>query len=221
MNLFSELNINNELCFDVGANVGIKTEKFLSHGASVVCIEPQLFCCSILETKFSTNDKVKIVRTALGSLTGTSSMFISNEHTLSTMSSDFMFETTKQRFKNTVWQKEETVDVSTLDNMINLFGVPKYCKIDVEGYEVEILKGLSNKIKYISIEFVPELKEKTLECIELINKLGDYEYNYIDGESEEFVFNEWIDSETIGNYLKANNDYQNSFGDLYAKLNSK
>jgi hypothetical protein len=102
--------------------------------------------------------------------------------------------------------------------MINLYGLPKYCKIDVEGYEVEILKGLSNKIKYISIEFVPELKQKTLECIDLINKLGDYEYNYIDGESENFVFDEWVDSETIVNYLKANNDYQNSFGDLYAKL---
>jgi FkbM family methyltransferase len=218
MNLFNELNINGELCFDVGANIGVKTEKFLSYGASVVCIEPQLFCNSVLETKFSTNEKVKIVKTALGSSIGSSSMFISDEHTLSTMSSDFMHETTKQRFKNTVWGKEETVDVSTLDNMINLYGLPKYCKIDVEGYEVEILKGLSNKIKYVSVEFVPELKQKTLECMDLINKIGDYEYNYIDGESEDFVFNEWIDSETMKNYLKSNNDYQNSFGDLYAKL---
>jgi FkbM family methyltransferase len=218
MNLFSEINLINELCFDVGANVGNKTEKFLSYGASVICIEPQTYCNSILESKFSTNEKVKIIKTALGSSESTSSMFISDHHTLSTMSSDFMSETKKQRFKNVVWGKEEIVTVSTLDNMIKTFGIPKYCKIDVEGYEVEILKGLSTKIKYISIEFVPELKGKTFECIDLINKLGKYEYNYIDGETEDFVFNNWVDSETIISYLSANNDYANSFGDLYAKL---
>jgi hypothetical protein len=134
------------------------------------------------------------------------------------MSPDFMSETKKQRFKNVVWEKEETVTVSTLDNIIKLYGVPKYCKIDVEGYEVEILKGLSTKIKYISVEFVPELKEKTFESIGLIDKLGEYKYNYIDGENENFVFNDWVDSETIITYLRANNDYENSFGDLYAKL---
>jgi FkbM family methyltransferase len=218
MNLFNEINIINELCFDVGANIGNKTEKFLSYGASVICIEPQTYCNSILESKFSTNEKVKIVKTALGSSEDSKSMFISEHHTLSTMSSDFMSETKKQRFKNVVWEKEESVNVSTLDNIINLYGVPKYCKIDVEGYEVEILKGLSTKIKYISVEFVPELKEKTFECIVLIDKLGEYKYNYIDGENEDFVFNEWIDSETIISYLRANNDYVNSFGDLYAKL---
>jgi FkbM family methyltransferase len=197
------------LCFDVGANIGGKTEKFLSYGASVICIEPQLLCRTILESKFSTNDKVKIVKTSLGSSVGTSTIFISDEHTLSTMSSDFMVETTKQRFKNTVWGKEETVDVSTLDNMINLYGLPKYCKIDVEGYEVEILKGLSNKIKYISVEFVPELKQKTFECIDLIDKLGDYKYNYIEEESEEFIFNDWVDNKTIiDSKLKSKGIYQ-------------
>jgi FkbM family methyltransferase len=218
MNLFNELNIINELCFDVGANIGNKTEKFLSYGASVICIEPQTYCNSILESKFSTNEKVKIVKTALGSSEDSKSMFICDHHTLSTMSSDFMSETKKQRFKNVVWEKEESVNVSTLDNIINLYGVPKYCKIDVEGYEVEILKGLSTKIKYISVEFVPELKEKTFECISLMDKLGEYKYNYIDGENEDFVFNEWIDSEIIISYLSDNNDYVNSFGDLYAKL---
>lgn len=218
MNLFNELNLKNELCFDVGANVGNKTEKFLSLGASVVCIEPQEYCVSILNSKFSNNEKVKIVKSALGSSNDTKTMFISNEHTLSTMSADFMLETTKHRFKNTVWQKEETINVSTLDNMIENYGVPKYCKIDVEGYEVEILKGLSKQIKYISIEFVPELKQKTFQCIDTINKLGNYRYNYIDGESENFVFDEWVKSEEIINFLANNNDFEISFGDLYAKL---
>ena len=56
MNLFNEINIINELCFDVGANIGNKTEKFLSYGDSVICIEPQTYCNSILESKFSTNE---------------------------------------------------------------------------------------------------------------------------------------------------------------------
>lgn len=218
MNIFNELKINNELCFDIGANIGNKTEKFLSYGASVISIEPQTYCYSILEKKFLNNEKVKIVNSALGSNEGTNSMFISEEHTLSTMSNDFMTETKKNRFKSTIWNETEIVNVSTLDKIIDVYGVPKYCKIDVEGYEVEILKGLSNKIQYISIEFVPELKYKTFQCIELINKLGEYKYNYVDSESEVFTFEKWVDSETIINYLKNNNDYIFSFGDLYAKL---
>ena len=218
MNIFNELNLKNELCFDVGANIGTKTEKFLSIGASVVCIEPQEYCISVLESKFVNNDKVKIVKNALGSSNETKTMFISDAHTISTLSNDFILETIKNRFKNAIWDKQQIVNILTIDDIIKDYGVPKFCKIDVEGYETEILKGLSTKIKYISIEFIPELKHKTFECIDIINKLGNYSYNYVDGESENFEFNEWIKKEEIINFLSNNNDFERSFGDLYAKL---
>lgn len=218
MNLFIELDLQNQMCFDVGANIGKKSEKFLSYGASVVCIEPQKYCVSMLKSRFEKDGRVQIVNCALGSKKDFGSIFISEEHTLSTMSLDFITETSKERFTNTVWKGEETVEILTLDSIIEIHGLPKYCKIDAEGYEVEILKGLSRPIKFISVEFVPELKGKTFEAMSLIDKLGDYKYNYINGESEFFEFENWIDKKEMIGYLEKNNDFKISFGDLYAKL---
>lgn len=218
MELFKELRIDNELCFDVGSNIGNKTDKFLSYGAKVVCIEPQKDCVLTLVSKFKNNNNVTIVQSALGSSVGSNIIYISDHNTLSTMSIDFISETKKQRFVKNNWDKEEIVNVTTLDNLIGLYGIPKFCKIDVEGYETEVLNGLSHPIPYISIEFVPELKNKTFQCIDIIDNISNYKYNYIEGENEVFTFNEWVDKKTIKDYLSLNNDYVVSFGDLYAKL---
>lgn len=218
MNLYNELKLLGKLCFDVGANLGNKTSKFLSFGASVVSIEPQSSCFSILKSKFSENQNVHLVNTALGCEEGVKSMFISEHHTLSTLSVDFMNEVTKHRFKNNIWGKTEEVSITTLDKLIELYGLPKFCKIDCEGYEIEILKGLTKPLEYISLEFVPELKHKTFECIEVINKLGNYKFNYVEGESDSFLFDNWLSDLEIIEYLKTKNDFVFSFGDLYAKL---
>ena len=218
MNIFDHLISNGSLCFDIGANVGKKTELFLSLGARVVCIEPQSNCINILNEKFKHNQNVKIVNTALGEKEDKLDIFISPSDTVSTMSKDFIEITSLERFKHIIWNKTETVNVTTLDNLISEYGLPDYCKIDVEGYEVEVLKGLTKKVKFISVEFTPELKDKTFQCISMLNKIGDYEYNYSEGESHVFTFDSWQTSDQIIEFLKKNNDFQVSFGDLYAKL---
>ena len=45
------------------------------------------------------------------------------------------------------------VPVVTLDAAIEHYGVPAYCKIDVEGWEFEVLRGLSQAVDLISLEF--------------------------------------------------------------------
>src|SRR5262245_14614026 len=40
-----------DLCFDIGANYGFKTEVFLSLGARVVAFEPQPDCCQELKAR--------------------------------------------------------------------------------------------------------------------------------------------------------------------------
>jgi len=218
MNIFDHLISNESLCFDVGANIGKKTELFLSLGAKVVCIEPQSNCINTLTEKFRDNEKVKIVSTALGEREDVLDIFISPMDTLSTMSTDFIEVTSLERFEKIVWDRKEKVRVTTLDNLISEYGLPDYCKIDVEGYELEVLRGLTKKIKCISVEFTPELKNKTFECIAIIDGIGEYEYNYSEEESHLFTFDDWKTSEEITEFLKKNNDFRMSFGDLYARL---
>ena len=218
MNIFDDLITEGSLCFDVGANIGKKTGLFLSLGAKVVCVEPQKNCIDILSEKFKDNKNVKIINTALGEKEDELDIFISPSDTVSTMSRDFIETTSLERFKGIVWDKKEKVKVTTLDNIISEYGLPDYCKIDVEGYELEVLKGLTKKIKFISVEFTPELKNKTFECISTIDEIAEYEYNYSEGESHLFTFKKWKTSEEIIEFLRKNNDFRVSFGDLYARL---
>lgn len=218
MNILKSIITEDSLCFDIGANIGKKTELFLALGAKVVCIEPQSICINNLKQKFTNNNKVEIVNVALGEKKHKSKIFTSNAHTVSSMSKEFIDKTKQQRFKDINWNGSQDVDVTTLDDIISTFGVPKFCKIDVEGYEVEVLKGLTQPIEIISLEFTPELKEKTFECIKILNTIGNYEFNYSEGESGIYSFDEWLDEEKIINFLKQNNDFRISFGDLYAKL---
>jgi FkbM family methyltransferase len=216
MEIFNKIVSNNDLCYDVGANNGNKTESLLSLGARVVCVEPQSGCYQHLVSKFNGNQNVNIENTALGKSDGVGSIHISQAHTLSTMSESFMSETTKERFVGNSWNSQEEVKITTLDYLISKYGIPKFCKIDVEGFEVEVLKGLSQPIPFLSIEFVPELKSNTFECIEMLSKLGDYKFNYSEGETGVFSFEEHVSKEEIIEFLSKNNDYKVSFGDLYA-----
>ena len=72
---------------------------------------------------------------------------ISDAHVLSSMSNRWIESTTQSgRFSSYNWNKSIDVKVDTLDNMFTKFGVPRFVKIDVEGYELEVLQGLSRQL---------------------------------------------------------------------------
>jgi FkbM family methyltransferase len=218
MNIYSEILNLNDLCFDIGANKGSKTLEMLQFNARVVCVEPQKIPFNDLKTKLFNNSNVFLLNKALSSISGTSEIFISYANTLSTMSSEFINTTSKLRFRGITWDTKEVVETTTLDILIKEYGTPKFCKIDVEGYEVEVLKGLTSPIPFISIEFTPELKHKTFECMEYMTKVSDYVFNYSEGESLKFSFDNWLTKEDMICFLSKNNDFVSSFGDVYMKL---
>ena len=198
-----------DLVFDVGANYGNKSKLFLEKGAKVIAFEPQEQCLLSLWNLDTHN--IIIENIALDKEKGEDTLFISNSDTLSSMSIDFISETRKERFKDNTWNETRQVKTDTLDNMIKKYGVPKYIKIDVEGYEYNVLQGLTQPIEYISIEFTPELLDDTLKCLELLKG----KFNYVSQENTEFMFREWQTKEEIISYLKSINDYKVEFGDIY------
>ena len=222
MNIFEEIISKDDLCFDVGANIGKKADTFLSLGAKVVCVEPQEKCVKILFDKFKNNDKVIIVAKGLSSSDGEKRIFISPADTITSMSEEFIRTVKEDRFRAETWDtnSETFCHTTTMDNLINLYGLPNFCKIDVEGYELEVLKGLSKPIPNISIEFTPELKHLTFKCIEHMLEIANYKFNYSEGESLKFSFQRWVSKEDIINFLKQKNDHR-SFGDLYMKCFDK
>lgn len=52
------------------------------------------------------------------------------------------------------------------------------CKIDVEGFEREVFKGLSRPLARLLFEFHAEFIGETLGCLERLRELGLYRFNF-------------------------------------------
>jgi FkbM family methyltransferase len=203
-----------DLVFDVGCNIGDKAQTYLNMGAKVIGFEPQKKCANYAAFRFGDMD-FTMEPIALSNYKGNASLWESNAPTISSMSKQFIDTVKDGRFKEYSWGSEIKVNVDTLDNMIDKYGKPNYIKIDVEGYELNVLKGLTQPIPLISIEFTPELIENTLVCIEYLGE-GKM-YNYGSQNNNYYTFDEWVDKETITKYLESLKDYKIEFGDVYIK----
>jgi len=222
---YSQFINEGDLCFDVGANLGNRTGVFLELGAKVVAVEPQDNCMKKLKKKYKNNSEVVLIHKALGAEKGEGNLMLSDSHTVSSMSGEWienvkksdMFFTSTSAFQ---WNKNVVVPVTTLDELIEEYGVPAMCKIDVEGFEDEVINGLSRSIEMLSFEFTPTpaLIEKAIRSIEHLSSIGDVKFNYSFGEKMAFALDEWVSSSEICEILLSV-PYKTSFsGDIYAKF---
>ena len=116
------------------------------------------------------------------------------------------------------WDEEIEVPIVTLDQLIKEHGIPSFCKIDVENLELEVLLGLSTAIPALSIEFFVKTMDTTLACIDHIETLGNYEYNWSFGESQKLDSKIWISAKEVKANLLSFDENQRASGDLYARL---
>jgi FkbM family methyltransferase len=208
-----------DLVFDVGANIGNRVESFLKIQCKVVAVEPQTACVSTLREKFG--NRINIEQAGLGGSDGEMEMFIADESTISTLSIDFIERTKDNKFKRNKWEKKEKIRITTMDALIQKYGQPAFCKIDVEGFESEVLKGLSTPIDKLSFEFnVPEMNDNLIRSLELLNALSaDYRYNYSLGESMVYELGSWKDYAAFISHVKLPAFAKNDFGDIYVFKN--
>jgi len=206
-----------DLCFDVGANVGNRLEILLQLGCRVVAVEPQSKLTEILTTRFGGNPKAIILQKALGEAEGQGEIMISDASTVSSLSKDWI-EAVKGsgRFSTTAWDKKEAVRLTTLNRLIEEHGVPAFIKIDVEGYEYEVIKGLSKLVPMISFEFVPEYMEMAFRSIDHLQQIGNVEFNYSLFEEMKMKSPDWVPAERLKALLSRYRD-PITFGDIYAR----
>jgi FkbM family methyltransferase len=216
---YSKIISKGDLCFDVGAHVGVKTKRFLDLGAKVICIEPQLACCKKLQQLYN-GKNIIVINKGLAEKEGHIPFHICDSaNTLSTMSNKWM---KCGRFsREYIWEQTIRIPVMTLDKLIGIYGIPKFCKIDVEGSELRVLKGLTQLIPYLSFEFTCEFLSDAEKCMSHLLSLGNVQFNFTLGATDEFVMPNWSNKEEILNRINSLIPKWNKlWGDIYvAKVN--
>ena len=206
------------LVFDIGANVGNRIDTFLEIGAKIVAVEPQQRCVQILMEKFG--NKISIENIGLSQSEGILEFHIADESTISSFSKEFITKTGSSRFRRNEWKETIQVPVSTCDNLIEKYGIPDFCKIDVEGFELEVLKGLNTKISALSFEYcVPEMADNLYACLERLNVLdATASYNYSIGESFAMSLDQWLYFPEFFSHVKEKKFHKSLFGDIYIQF---
>jgi FkbM family methyltransferase len=117
------------------------------------------------------------------------------------------------------WTRTVEVPMTTLDALIARHGLPRFAKIDVEGFEDEVIAGLSHPLPALSLEFTTIQREVALTAITRLAGIAPYVFNAALGESQRLVHDRPLDSAAIIRWLERLPVEANS-GDIYASLDS-
>lgn len=201
-----------DLFFDVGAHLGEKSLPFIRKNIKTIMVEPLPFCIDKLQKKFVQNPLVKIIPKGLGEKKTQAKLNVNKDMpTVSTFTEHWK----EGRFSDLKWEQKIEVGITTLDILINNYGEPNYIKIDVEGSELNVIKGLSKKVGIISFEVTSEFFDDALNCLDHLKKIGYKQFTFSIGESEQFFCN-WSDLEII--LVQINNEISKDkffWGDIY------
>ena len=203
------------LVFDIGANMGQKTDIFLRLGARVVAVEPDERNQRVLRGKFIKyrlfRKPVCIVGKAVSDEVALKPMWIDGPgsalNTLSTKWVDTL-RRDKARFSHTPdpleFREKRSVETTTLEQLIKVHGLPLFVKIDVEGYELTVLQGLRRPVPYLSFEVnLPEFREEGVQCLTILQSLDpDGQWNYVVDCAQGVVLEQWVKAEELATIIR-------------------
>lgn len=211
-----------DVAFDVGSHVGDRTASFLRLGAKVIAVEPQPALARVLKIFYGRNPKFELVRAAVGRSEGEIRLKLNTRNpTVATASEDFIKSAdAAPGWEGQRWDREIKVPMTTLDALIARYGKPAFVKIDVEGFEDEVLAGLSQPLPALSIEFTTIQRGVALDAIRRLAKLAPYRYNAALGESQLFAHAQSLSAEEISRWVEELPIEANS-GDIYASIDAE
>ena len=114
------------------------------------------------------------------------------------------------------WLETVEVDVVTLDQLAERYGVPAFVKIDAEGYDDHVLRGMSFRPRALSFEYNRLLPQAAARCFETPILSKGYEFNFIRGLDLNNVSQDWLSGQELSQRLSDFAAHE-EYGDVFAR----
>ena len=208
-----------DLVFDIGSHVGDRVAAFRRLGARVIAVEPQPALAKTLRLIYGRDRGVALVEGAVGREPGRVALKLNLDNpTVSTASEAFIAAARDASgWEGQHWIRTVEVPVTTLDVLIARHGPPSFIKIDVEGYEAEVLAGLTKPVPALSFEFTTIQRDIACACVARCAAIGYRAFEASLGESLAFAHGRKLEASEITDWLMGLPEHANS-GDIYATL---
>ncbi len=143
--------MESDLIYDIGLHIGQDTEFYLKKGFRVVAIEANPLLVDAARQKFVGEiaaDRLRVVPVGIANVNGRLPFYVNETYSeWSSFDREIGARLDKYHTIN--------VEVTTLENIIEVYSVPYYMKVDIEGYDcyaLESLDKLNERPKYVSVE---------------------------------------------------------------------
>ena len=190
------------ILFDIGANRGDATSMALTIGFDkVIALEPAPIIFKELVKNFIYNPHVIPLKMAVSNSNGELIKFYeAEEDGLSTMNQDWLT-SEDMPYNGKPYRIVEAV-TCTIDWLVEQYGTPDLMKIDVEGAEWSVFRGMTKNHGKLAFEWTDVTLLEHEEQLDYLHSIGYTQYapQFIVNHLEEPT--EWFDLISFGNSLE-------------------
>lgn len=194
-----------KLIFDIGANVGNMSAAYACSGLSFIAFEPDPDNVNRLIMRFKFIPLITVCPFGVASKNGSLILNRYDQCSAHDTFSDKRANLLRSSVNPVLGVPVKpfsrmSVKMKTLDSLISEYGIPQYIKIDVEGFEVDVIRGLSCPVNTISFECnLPDFADEAVECVNLLCDIcSDYCFNFfVSDHSFALTSNDWLSGSEV------------------------